>query len=104
MNTYNNYIDYLIKNYPLQSESSDTESNILIGGKNDNIKNKNNDYPSGGFPPIILCDTKQMKEDIIEEEEKTKRGYTTHKSTVSIKDIMEKRRTVTPFINLANIK
>jgi len=47
MNTYNNYIDYLIKNYPLQSESSDTESNILIGGKNDNIKNKNNDYPSG---------------------------------------------------------
>ena len=53
--------------------------------------------PNGGFPPIYICTSKQSNE--TEDKDITKREYTTHKSTVSIKSILEKRRVV-PFLKL----
>lgn len=47
--------------------------------------------PNGGFPPIYLCKT-QVSDMKIRQDDKTKREYETHKTTVSIKSILEKRR------------
>ncbi len=52
------------------------------------------DNPSGGFPPIIKCSTEDIK--IIEKSKN--REFESVKNTISIKDIMEKRKNVTPFI------
>ena len=48
--------------------------------------------PNGGFPPIIIC--KKQKDDtyINNSDQKTKREYETHKTTISIKSILDKRR------------
>jgi len=56
------------------------------------------DTPNGGFPPIYIC-TKKNEED--QQKDTSKREYTTHKSTVSIKSILEKRRVV-PFLKTDN--
>jgi hypothetical protein len=105
----NNYIDTLMKNYSLSTESNYTadssdsivrndDKNLFIhldGGKND----KDINVPTGGFPPITLCEKGKLDESL-SEEEKQKREYSSHKTAVSIKDIMEKRRDVTPFISI----
>ena len=57
----------------------------------------NNDIPTGGFPPIYICKRKPQ-EVVLSEDEKIKREFKTHKTTVSIKSIMEKRRKTTPFV------
>lgn len=56
--------------------------------------------PNGGFPPIYVCKDKikRLKDKAHDEEEATKRQYKTHKTSVSIKKIMEQRRNVNPFI------
>jgi len=48
--------------------------------------------PNGGFPPIYIC--KKQKDDmkLSKTDEKTKREYETHKTTISIKSILDKRR------------
>ena len=96
MDKYIEYIDGFMKNchseYNIESSSSDSIEtyNKQIGGTN------SIDRPTGGYPPIYICDIKKEKELI--EEEKKSREYKTHKSTISIKDIMEKRRDIKPFI------
>ena len=55
------------------------------------------DIPTGGFPPIYLCDEYTKLE---ENDENKNREYSSHKSTVSIKDILSKRRNITPLINI----
>lgn len=50
--------------------------------------------PSGGFPPII----KYSKTEQMITEKNKNREFKSSKDAVSIKDIMEKRREVTPFI------
>lgn len=52
------------------------------------------DIPSGGFPPIYLCDNVSVKNDI----DNKNREYSTHKTSVSIKDILNKRRDIKPII------
>lgn len=83
MNTIN-----IFKNYSLDTDSYDYDDylykNIQIGGSNDK--------PTGGFPPIYLCSEIKDKTDIKQTEEKTKREYKTYKSSLSIKDILEKRK------------
>lgn len=54
------------------------------------------DFPSGGFPPIYLCSRIQISS----EEENKNREYSSHKSAVSIKDILSKRREIIPFISI----
>lgn len=92
MGSVANYIDFLMKNYPLESDSIGTiyssENKVHKGGNNPN-------RPTGGFPPIYLCEKKGRFE---YEEKKKKREFSTHKTAVSIKEIMEKRRMVSPFI------
>lgn len=51
--------------------------------------------PTAGFPPIFIC----KKGDKQQEEDKN-RGFATKKTAVSIKEIMEERRSNTPFISL----
>lgn len=85
-----NYIDLLMKNYSIDSDSPDFN---LKGG---NIEKR----PHGGFPPIIVCSEKEKK-DLIEKEEKKEREYSPVKASVSIKKIMEKRRNVKPFISIS---
>jgi hypothetical protein len=50
--------------------------------------------PKGGFPPIIIC-KKNTEQEI---NELRPREYSTHKNSVSIKDIMKKRRDVVPVV------
>lgn len=93
-------LDDIMMNYPLyyEDELSPTDSpkyRSLVGGK---ISISTENIPNGGFPPIYVCDKKKpLSTNIIEDEEKKKREYTTHKASVSIKSIMEKRRKITPI-------
>lgn len=85
----NNYLDNLMMNYPSSTDSlSYSPSSPMIGGVLD--------VPNGGFPPITICTSKPGKEEN-KTEEKAKREYVTHKTAVSIKNILEKRRHVTPL-------
>jgi len=98
MAEYNNYVNDLMKNYPLDTDSISMESD-------DDIKQQfggadaDQDIPTGGFPPIYICQ-KKSPEDILTEkgEEINKREYSTHKTSVSIKDILTKRRKPEPFL------
>lgn len=58
--------------------------------------NKSSDVPNGGFPPIILC--KPITREKEKEELIKKRQFSMPKTTVSIKNILEKRRNIQPFI------
>ena len=54
------------------------------------LKNK----PSGGFPPIM----KYTKTEQLILKENKNREFKSNKEAVSIKDIMTKRREITPFL------
>lgn len=97
-----------MKNYSLDINSgSESETDNIIfnnyGGYYQNIthsggQNDNEMIVSdGGFPPIYLCD-KNIKKNVENIEEKKERKYSSHTSTVTIKDIMKNRRGKTPFI------
>ena len=103
-----NYIDDLMMNQPLNSEemytpsssgsfgSSETSNEYFHGGRYEP------DEPTGlgGFPPIYVCDKKEVTESPFEDESKPKREYSKPKSTVSIANIMKERRNIKPFISL----
>jgi hypothetical protein len=101
MNT--TYIDYLMKNYPIEKQSAGKHSKHSKYNKpyelEPDIESKN--IPNGGFPPIYEC-TKNKSYDAIIKEEDTikKREYTSHQTAVKIQDILEKRRNVVPFITI----
>jgi len=102
--SYQNYIDDMMQNHELNSESTnDTHSEysayksvhyVSRGG------NSNEIHTTGGFPPIFLCSDSQQNPDYNDDEnsDKKQRQYTTHKNSVSIKQIIDKRKEVTPFI------
>ncbi|AYV75928.1 MAG: hypothetical protein Terrestrivirus3_197 [Terrestrivirus sp.] len=118
---YDKYLDMLMKNYPLMNDSSDEELEYRYKIKSKSNKSKsqsggkrhayekyesdeankigNGDVPYGGFPPIFLCKsgTKTLEET---SESRKEREYSKHKTAVSIKDIMKKRRDITPFISV----
>ena len=93
------YVDMLMMNYPLDTTESDQsmseyESYNMYGGAMDKCK-------FGGFPIIVECKSGLTKKDIIEEKKQNEeRAYETHKTSVSIKDIMEQRREKKPFFSL----
>jgi hypothetical protein len=63
---------------------------ILKGGDKKDSKS----FPTGGFPSIIICSKKQLEE----EEKNNNREFETKTSTVSIKDILFKRRNDIPVV------
>lgn len=74
----------IFKNYSLDTDSYEyNDYTQQIGGSNDK--------PTGGFPPIYLCSQVKDKQEK-NKEDKTKREYKTHKTSLSIKDILEKRK------------
>jgi len=94
------YIDDLMRNHPLESDdSSDYDDSDQYHRKFKYNKKQyggatsSSNIPNGGFPPLYICD-KQDKEDI----ENKNREYSKHKNAISIKQIMEKRRNITPFV------
>jgi hypothetical protein len=56
--------------------------------------------PNGGFLPIYICKDgiKRMKSREQEDVDIKTRQFKSHKSSVSIKKIMEQRRNANPFI------
>jgi hypothetical protein len=75
-------IDYLMKNYPLDNDSV-TETKIKCL---DNVRQSR-----GGFPPIYVCDEKNVvimpnPNDII------KREYANQKKGISVKSILIQKR------------
>ncbi len=48
---------------------------------------KKNDKPNGGFPPIYLCDKAELEKENLE-----KREFTIKKQLISIKDILQMRK------------
>lgn len=92
MNTNN-----LFRNYSLSTDSydfSESSYDLIGGGKIDD-----NDKPNGGFLPIIICPKKLKNEPQDSDEDKVKREYKTHKTSLSIKELLAKRRKTTPFIS-----
>lgn len=82
----NQYIDILMTNYGIPDE----EFHIQIGG---------GDRPTGGFPPVYDCegDTKQSK--INQEEEQERKEFSTIKTSVSIKDLIQTKKARKPFLS-----
>jgi hypothetical protein len=91
------YVNDLLKNHPLDSASStnnydslanstDSIGLVLAGGSDETI-------PDGCFPPIFMCGKTEVKD-----EENKNREYSKHKNSVTIQQIMAKRRNTTPFI------
>lgn len=98
----NTYIDLLMTNHSLLSDSSDdiernTEHNTIkqMGGNNKNdLKNR----PTGSFPQLYF-----VSKEVIQKEEESKQRLFAPKSTktaLSIKEIMQERREDRPFISL----
>ena len=88
---------FFFQNQSLSTESYDyplKDTQELIGGDD-----SNNDIPNGGFPPIYLCKLIKNNDPFKSDNKKQKREYETHKTAVSIKSILEKRRDITPFIS-----
>jgi hypothetical protein len=87
----------LMRNYPLNTKDSEHDSlqrnssksrgNVQLGGGDE-------DVPCGGFPPIYVC----TKATVHKKEENKNREFAPKKSSLSIKDIMQKRRDATPFV------
>jgi hypothetical protein len=66
----------------------------------DNIEKKINTKSTGGFPPIYICKEENKKKN---DNDYKSRGFSKddNKIVVSVKDIMEERRTdIKPFIIL----
>ena len=78
---YNKYLDMLMQNHPLDTDSENSQ----YGGTK-----KDGSVPFGGFPPIYFC-SRDLQ---IYNEENKNREYSTHKTAISIKDIMKKRRKI----------
>jgi len=100
-----NYIDLLMKNNTLDSESPDYDeyrkwtNGKMRGGDDAKVDSSKYNMPSGSYPPIFICSTEKEKE--IEEHQKQikkEREFQVNKQTVSIKKIMEERRKIQPFI------
>ncbi len=95
MSNIDNYINALMENHSLTTESEGIAQDMIGGKKSTDVSQK----PNGGIPPITLCEKGESKK-ALSEDDKQKREYSSHKTAVSIKDIMEKRRDITPFITL----
>jgi hypothetical protein len=85
------YLELLMKNYPLVT---DIPKKKLLkkqtgGSGNGNGNGDETDFPIGGFPPIFNCENAII---IAFEESNKNREYSTHKTSVSISEIMTKRR------------
>jgi hypothetical protein len=103
----NTYVDLLMTNHKLESESSSDDvaqyyRSIAVGQKGGNAKNQKDilkHTSTGSFPPVYIA----TKQDIKKEEEMDKnRGFPKqNKTAVSIKEIMQERRDdVKPFFSL----
>lgn len=78
----------LMENHELMTETVTSEENsVQVGGSKDK--------PFGGFPPIFIC----SKDNEPTKATKTKE-YVKPTKTVSIADIIKKKKKVEPFINL----
>lgn len=102
----NTYLDTMMTNHPLISDSSDEQEHTLEaivikqnGGdpkkKSDQLKNK----PTGSFPPLYLMTPEELER----EEQNKARTFSapTSKTALSIKEIMQERRDdKKPFISL----
>jgi hypothetical protein len=101
----NTYIDSLMTNHRLDSNSSDDMYNaynsVIIKQKGGNPNEENDRIKhtaTGSFPPIYVMTKEEKKKE--EEVEKT-RGFTSKNTAVSIKEIMQERREdKKPFITL----
>lgn len=80
------YIDYLMENRPY-SDSSESYTDEQKGGR---IPRGIQNRPSGGFPPIFLCERKSTKEEPKEEQKKRREQST--KLFTNISDILQHRR------------
>lgn len=94
----NRYIDELMSNHPLISDSSDDKLDedyrkVIIkqsGGDSTDKTNMLKNMPSGSFPPLFIM----TKEEIEKEEKNKARTFSTQssKTALSIKEIMQDRR------------
>lgn len=104
------YLNHVMQNYQDLTETVDMDDNT------ENIQYSTqysvysaqhgggeNDKPTGGFPPIYIHDeaTKNQDETLFVNNDKKKREYEKNKNAVSIKDIINKRRNLTPFISVS---
>lgn len=97
MNNDNRYLDKLLENNIIDSTSSSNAEIILEGGGNDDCK----DFPTGGFPPITICNKQDNIFANINNKEKKQRHFESDKKAVNIKDILDKKKDIKPFFDLS---
>lgn len=92
----NHYMQTLINNYPLVGSAKHkhrkSQKYMQYGGSNNS-----HDYPTGGFPPIWFCNNDESQ--LIEDANKN-REYSTHNTSISIAEIMKKKRDPVAFIKI----
>lgn len=89
----------LFKNYPLNTDSNSLSDYSDYSDKSNHKKQiqkggTSSTEPNGGFLPIYVCKVVDDAEKVeqINREEKAKREYDTHKTSISIKALLEARR------------
>lgn len=89
-----NYLSNLFQNRSWTNSESEQYIRLTkqSGGDQDD---KDGNAPNGGFPPLYPLETKVKEEN---ESGPVKREFVGRKSSVSVKNIMEKRRHAVPFI------
>ena len=108
--SFTNYINDAMINHQLDTESSisihNNDSIQLYGGSDSDVISNSDSKPkpNGGFPPIYYCKNVDDTDEISDDSDNKARQYISHKNSVSIKDIIDKRKSVTPFISLSGIK
>ena len=88
---YNKYYKMLKKSRKAYN-TMDSENDDITSQKRVEPEDKFN-KPFGGFPPIVICSSIKNKL-----HDSKNREYSANKQAVSIKDIMQQRKDVKPFV------
>lgn len=89
----------IFKNYSIETDSFSLDDDQYTYNNSNMLGGTTIDKPTGGFPPIYICAKSGNNNSNIEiSDDKKVREFVTHPTSVSIKDILIKRREITPFI------
>lgn len=87
-------VEQFVGNYLIRNHHQMDDPDIMVGGA---VDPSDLQGPNGGFPPLYKLERNPTQKDT---EKQVKREYVSRKTSVNIKNIMEKRRKDAPFIPL----
>lgn len=90
------YIDNLMNNHQVSSEESANFDSPDIHNYNQTGGASDNNRPTGGFPPIYMCKSKEVEDQV---NDTKARAYNKPTQTISIKDILIIKKENKPFLS-----